>query len=302
MNWLPLLTCLIWASLLDQAPPQTARPIPPNDNAGVTVHTNVAYGPGLLLDVYLPPAKYHRPRAGVLEIHGGGWQGGDKDNPADTAVSQALARNGYVVFCIDYRLVKRPTNGYPAKNSYPAALDDCQRAVRWVRCHAEEYGVDPKRIGAAGGSAGGHLAAMLGTRDTRDNSDPALAAYSSRVQAVVDFFGPADLTQPFPTKPFNVQAIVDSFVGTTNIERQREASPIFGIDAQTPPFLILQGAADLLVPPEQSRELNAALKKAGRDSTYIEFPGEWHGFQKPENKALANQKILEFLRRTLGDK
>jgi acetyl esterase/lipase len=237
-----------------------------------------AHGQKLKLDIYFPaghdPATSPR-RPGIVAVHGGGWRGGDKKDMG--LVALPLVLDGYVVFSVSYRLFG---GGERARNIYPAQLDDCQRAVRWVRAHAVEYGVDPNHLGAIGASAGGHLVALLGTCDTRDNSDAALAKYSSRVQAVVDIFGPTDLTRDFSHLRFGlgtVQKLVDDFLGPGGKPNARDASPLFHIDQTTVPFLIIHGDKDPIVPVEQSRDFHAALQKAGRDSTYVELQNEGHG-------------------------
>jgi lysophospholipase L1-like esterase/dienelactone hydrolase len=173
-------------------------------------------------------------------------------------------------------------------------IDDCRRAVRWVREHAAEYGVDATKLGAAGDSAGGHLVSMLGTTDVESKT-------SSRVQAVVDVFGPADLTGDYSDKQIgelNVQDLVDSFVATP--EAKREASPLFHIDDKTAAFLIFHGDQDPLVGVEQSRNFHAALKKAGRSSEYVEFPGAGHGFAGKEWETLVAKTIAFFDRELKG--
>ena len=155
----------------------------------VDVERDVVYGvvagEPLLLDVYrsLPRGE---PRPAVVLIHGGGMWTGSRAHMEHPA--QQLARAGYVAFSVDYRLV----DAAAGRHRWPAQLDDVQRAVRWVRAHAADYGVDPMRVGAYGWSAGGQLAALLGTRDTRDATAP-LASYPSRVACVVDLAGDVDL-------------------------------------------------------------------------------------------------------------
>jgi acetyl esterase/lipase len=156
-----------------------------------------AGGEKLLLDIYGADANVKRPA--LLFIHGGAWKEGSRKDLAGAAIT--FSRQGYVCFSLGYRLIKGETNRYPAQ------IDDVQRAVRWVRAHSTEYGVLPDKIGALGMSAGGHLVALLGTMDTRDNSDPALAAYSSRVQCVVDLYGPTDFTSAL--LPANRDAMTD---------------------------------------------------------------------------------------------
>ena len=302
-TWRVALGALFVTLTLARVAAQT--PAPP---VGVTTQSAIVYGQAagrpLLLDAYLPGTNYARPRPGVLVVHGGGWEGGGRHEGYYQKLATDLAEAGFAAFSVDYRLVRRPADGVGAQNSFPAPWDDCQRAVRWVARHAAEFGVEPRRLGAVGVSAGAHLVALLGTRDTRDNADAELAAFPSRVRAVVDIFGPADLTQAFPAvnlSGITVQGMVDNLVGSTNAAARRAASPQFFIDDRTVPFLIFQGDRDPLVPVAQSRDFAAALRNAGREVAYIEFPGEGHGFGQPENVARVNREMIAFFRRTLGE-
>jgi dipeptidyl aminopeptidase/acylaminoacyl peptidase len=171
-----------------------------------------------------------------------------------------------------------------------------------VRANAARFGVKASRIGAIGASAGGHLVSLLGTRPTRDNSDPLLADYSSRVQAVVTVFGPADLTRDFSQLKFDkgsVQDLVDNFAGSGPLSRAREASPIFHINNRTAPILIFHGDKDDIVPVEQARDFHAALKAAGCESRYVEFAGEGHNFSKPDSVARFHRETSAFFKRHL---
>ncbi len=230
----------------------------------------------LQVDIYGADAIVKKPA--ILLLHGGGWVSGSRAECADAA--NLLAPQGYVCFAVTYRLVKGD------KNRYPAQIDDVQRAVRWIRANADKYGVNPDKIGALGGSAGGHLAALLGTADTRDNSDTALADYSSRVQCVVDLFGPTDFvpmidgTEPGTTE----QAVLtQGFLGPLpeNAKNYRDASPITHVDAKSSPFLIFHGGKDKLVPLEQSQKLDEALRKVGVESKLVIFPNAGHGYSSP---------------------
>lgn len=266
----------------------------------------VAYGQAagetLLLDAFIPPDKFPRPVPAVVLVHGGGWRSGGRDTSIVGPLALALAQEGIAAFSIDYRLVKSGADGQTLQNQFPAAWDDCQRAVRWVRRNAERFGIDPERIGATGHSAGGHLSSLLGTTDTRDNSDAQLAPFSSRVKAVVSLYGPQDLARSVSTVAGDgtpVQQIVDSFVGRDD-SRRREASPRHHIDDRTAAFLIFHGTEDRTVPIEQSRDFYAALKAAHRDAEFIELTGEDHSIRQPENQALFRKKTLEFFLRKLG--
>ncbi|MFA0784831.1 alpha/beta hydrolase fold domain-containing protein, partial [Fervidibacter sacchari] len=169
------------------------------------IRERLTYGPNERneLDLFLPKDDGKGLRPAVIVIHGGAWRGGDKKDMR--ILAEPLAQRGYVVAAINYRLAP--------KWSYPAQLDDCQRAVRWLRKNAKEFRVDPKRFGAAGASAGGHLALLLGTREVRDDSDPELKGISSKVQCVLSICGPTDLTD----KRY-AQALRDSELGKILIE------------------------------------------------------------------------------------
>lgn len=246
------------------------------------VEENVSYGTvqgdSLLLDVIRVPAAGVRPA--IVFIHGGGWRGGDKKD--FRTLAQGFAQRGYVCFVLNYRLV----NG--TDHRFPAQLDDVQRAVRWIRANAVRYGVDPNRVGALGASAGGHLVALLGTVETRENEPPELRQYSSRVQCVVDMFGPTDLTSSFPsTHEVNVPELIHQLMNGTPEQKPHLyhfASPLFDVDKATVPFLIFQGALDPLVPADQSRRFVDALRKNGTAVTYVEFPDEGHGVEKRANR------------------
>jgi acetyl esterase/lipase len=238
----------------------------------VDVERGVVYGvvagEPLLLDVYrsLSPGE---PRPAVVLIHGGGMWTGSRAHMEHPA--QQLARAGYVAFSFDYRLVDAATGSH----RWPAQLDDVQRAVRWVRAHAADYGIDPMRVGAYGWSAGGQLAALLGTRDTRDATAP-LASYPSRVACVVDLAGDVDLAAY--TQPPALHEVVALLGGTPHEvpERYRDASPLSWIDGRTAPFLVVHGAQDDVVPIDQSWRLVAALRAAGVEVQYVELDDAGH--------------------------
>lgn len=267
----------------------------------ITTEANVEYGringKPLLLDVLRPSAKSERPRPAIVLVHGGGWVAGDKRDMQGMA--EAAAKEGFVAFNINYRLV------FGGENTWPVPLDDTQRAVRWVRANAERYGIDPERLGAMGASAGGHLVTYLGTTETRDNADAALAKYSSRVQCVVDIFGPTDLNEDFTKKVKSglmVNDLVRQLLGGTPAEKPdavRDASPLWRVDAKSAPFLIFHGRQDALVPPDHSERLLAALQKAGVEANLVMFEDEGHGFGKKESQERFATETLAFFQRYL---
>ena len=267
---------------------------------GRSIHVlaNLPYGtdPAQKLDVYLPTG-FAGPRPGVELIHGGGWQGGDKSFYAP--LGRALAARGFVAFSVNYRLT-------PAAH-YPAQADDVQSAARWMRAHAAEYRLDPARLGALGDSAGGHLALILGTRDTRSGADPAQAAQSSRAQCVVDFYGPSDLTTAVATVPQTgaqkyVAQVLHDLLGGTPQEAPalaRAASPLFSVDAKSAPTLIITGTDDPLVAPSQSERMADALRAAGVETTLAVMYKQGHAFLNPGDPQTYGAMAVEWLTRHL---
>ena len=245
------------------------------------------------LDIYLPAsAQAGAPRPLIVWIHGGAWRIGTKDDcPAARLVSL-----GYAAASIEYR--------FSQDAPFPAQIEDCKAAIRWLRAHSREYGIDPSRIGVWGASAGGHLVALLGVTghvsdfDTGPNLDQ-----SSAVQCVIDFFGPTDfLHYGDPPDTFSSlgNAVAQLLGGpfSTHQALARSASPIYFVTRDAAPFLILQGDHDPLVPMEQSVALNAALQKAGVPGTLHIVKGGGHGgpgFSTPEVRKL----IVDFLARYL---
>jgi acetyl esterase/lipase len=190
------------------------------------------------------------------------------------------------------------------ESSFPAQINDCKGAVRWLRANAARYGLDPNRFAAWGASAGGHLVALLGTSGGVAELEGPVNGLkeSSRVQAVVDWFGPTDLPQMgnFPSDiQHNAPDSPESkLIGGPILENQdkaRKASPITYVSKDSPPFLIMHGDRDRVVPFNQGEELYAALKKAGVDATFIPVKGAGHGFGGPE----VTTSVRGFLKRTL---
>jgi acetyl esterase/lipase len=270
--------CFARAQVIHAGPPPTTAPQSDSpQNAPVSIQQDVPYGTvnghPLLLDIYAPGEHSSTWRPAVVLIHGGTWMGGEKGTMRGMA--SFLARSGFVAFAVDYRLF----NG--KENLWPAQLDDVQRAVRWIRANAAQYGVNPDNIGAFGHSAGAQLAALLGMEAARDNSDPLLAKYSSRVQAVVDVSGPSDFT----TDPdADRDAFLASFFGgnlAQHGEIWRDASPAFHVAKNDAPFLIFHGTLDNEVPIAQSQELADKLKQAGVSVKFVKVK-DAHTFESPE--------------------
>ena len=216
------------------------------------------------LDLYLPP-QTNKPLPLIIWIHGGAWRAGFKN---DCPARRFVAR-GYAVASVAYRLSQQAI--------FPAQIEDCKTAVRWLRAHAREYHLDPERFGAWGASAGGHLVALLGTTGgVKEFDQGANLNVSSQVQAVVDFCGPTDILrlaeQSGPNSQVNHNATnspESQLIGgpvQENKDKANRASPITYVSKGAPPMLIVHGDADTFVPYQQSEELYQALKKAGVDA------------------------------------
>lgn len=253
------------------------------DLSDATVINNLVYrnvdGTGLLLDLYLPKnATGNSPM--ILCLHGGGWNHGNKKH----CPAVMMVKDGYAVASIQYRLTQEAP--------FPAQIEDCKAAVRWLRANAEKYHFNAKRIGVWGHSSGGHLAALLGTsggvaalEGTGKNAN-----FSSRVQAVCEISGPADLVRMYqdistPTENTKSQkeALEALFGGPLDAKKAVAvaASPINYISKDDPPFLIIHGEEDETVPVSQSRLFAAALKKAGVSVILDVAVGRGHGAGGP---------------------
>ena len=257
-----------------------------------------AGGKALLLDLYLPE-KTEASLPLVIWIHGGGWAAGSKAG----GPGPRLAGRGYAVASIDYRL--------SGEAVFPAQIEDCKAAVRWLRANAAKYNLDSRRFAAWGSSAGGHLVALLGTSGGVKDLEGSLgnAGESSRVQAVIDFFGPTDLLQMDAQAARNPDVVSkikhddpkspeSRLLGGALQENRAEAAranPIAYITRDDPPFLIMHGDRDPLVPLDQSRILYEALRAGGVEATFHIVKGGGHGFGGPE----IDRMVGDFLQRHL---
>jgi acetyl esterase/lipase len=225
-------------------------------------------------------------RAAIVVVHGGSWSRGDKADIAWRAVCQWFASAGYVAFSIDYRLA-------PA-NPFPAAIDDVESAVRWLRADDQvtRFHIDPDRIGAFGGSAGGNLVALLGTRGTGN-----LTA-GSRVAAVAELSGPIDLTGLAATDDF--VPIQLAYLGCTSEDAcpaAIEASPFYSIDESDPPFFVAHSTAEK-IPLAQAELFVAGLRAAGVTVDYVTVEGTLHSIAMLDADLKA--RIIDFFDGTIG--
>ncbi|HZO90261.1 MAG TPA: alpha/beta hydrolase [Chthonomonadaceae bacterium] len=247
------------------------------------------YGTALTMDVFTP--KQHAKGVGVIFVVSGGWfSAHEAINPA---FLQELLKRGYTVFAV--------VHGSQPKYTIPEILGDMHRAVRFIRYHAKEYGIDPDRIGITGASAGGHLSLMQGMAGNKGNpnaNDP-VERMSSRIQAVACFFPPTDFLnygQPgqdaigrgilkdfhaaFDFHEFDMGT--KSFVPITDENRIKELaraiSPLYHVTAEAPPTLIIHGDADTLVPIQQAQVIIAKLKEVNVPAELVVKHGAGHGW------------------------
>lgn len=259
-------------------------------DSAVIFERDIIYGKGGGIDLRLNLA---RPKSGegpfpaVLFLHGEGWRAGDRSD-MDSLV-QGMARLGYVGVTIQYRLVPQAR--------FPAQVEDCKTAIRWMRAHATQYRIDHRKVGVVGFSAGGYLAAMLGVTGTPNGIEGKAESdvQSSAVDAVVSFFGPTDFTTRDWPADLEREIIVP-FLGGRLVDRPdvyQRASPINLVTKEAPPFLFFHGADDELVPIDQSIRLAAALQRVGVPARVVTFAHERHGFTDAANQ-VAMKQMLDF--------
>ncbi|MDP9266402.1 MAG: alpha/beta hydrolase [Chloroflexota bacterium] len=234
-------------------------------------------GTTLRLDRY-SPQDGGTGRPALVVVHGGAWRGGAKGSASGlpTAADHYFATRGYVVYDIDYRLA-------PAFR-HPAALQDVECALGWVRQHASEDGVDPERVALLGRSAGGHLALLAAYRAARDPV-PAGCERPAAVRAVVSLYGPTDLRRGYvdPLRPdlIDSRGVLRDFLGGAPDafpDRYADATPASWIAGSIPATLLVHGGADQLVRVDDSRDLAARLRASGHRVGLLELPWSGHGF------------------------
>ena len=263
---------------------------------GVRVERDIAYVRGghtrQKLDLYLPKAAGPLPL--IINIHGGAFRMGSK---ADGVPVEFLGL-GYAVASIGYRL--------SGDAIWPAQIEDCKAAVRWLRANAVKYGLDPDRFAAWGASAGGHLATMVGTAGgVKEFEVGENLGVSSRVQAVVDWYGPTDFLQMDLAhhRPDSPEARLLGCPIDACADQVQAASPISYIDPGDPPFFIQHGTADGTVPHGQSQLLHDALRLRGVTSMFQPIDGAGHGggpFETPGNLAQIDGFLDTFLKGDRG--
>lgn len=271
-------------------------PLPEN----VKVVTDLPYAgtrdPRQQVDVYVPRQRsVDGPLPVIAYIHGGAWRMGSRVM-ARRQVAPHVASGRYAAVSIGYRL--------SWQDPWPAQIHDVKAGIRWIRANAAEYGFDPTRICAMGSSAGGHLAAEVGTTNGAHAVEGTLGAHtdqSSDVQCAIDFFGPTDLTSFEHRQTEITRSALLTLLGGRPEEipgRAREASPLYQVDPEDPPFLIVHGTRDPLVPYAASVDLAEALREAGVPVVLQKVEGGGHGdFFGPE----IVRRVRVFLERTFYD-
>ena len=286
-----VVSLLVATTLVAQTPPTK-----------LTVERGVVFGTGgdipLKLDL-CRPAKGTKPYPVVVCIHGGAWETGDRSGHSGTIAN--LARAGYFAVSVDYRLAP--------KYRWPAQIEDVKCAIRFLRSKAKEWDLDPDRFATLGDSAGGHLALMAGLADGFEGKG-GHAEFSSKVQAVVNYYGPTDFIH-YPSSASgddilknslgkDGKGVIADLLGTSDpmAAVTKGASPITYVAKTSPPVLTMHGTADPLVPAEQAMALHTALEKAGAVHRLELFSGAGHGWGgKTAEKS--SQIRLEFLEKNL---
>lgn len=272
----------------------------------IVVEENVQYVNNIFLPLTLDIARPagEGPYPAIVFIHGGGWRQGSRRSYREKI--EEAAKRGYVAATISYRLLswegdeKAPTK---INGNFPAQVNDCKSAIRWLRANAKKYHVNPDKIGVTGGSAGGHLSLMVGLTDAKDlegkfeNLDQ-----SSKAQAVVNVFGPTEMVSSYEKSiaPY----IFALFMGgppERAADNYKAASPITYVTADDPPVLTIHGTNDALVPFDQATQLDEAMKKAGVSHTLLKLEGAGHGFFGDHAKQ-ADEAMWEFFDKHLKGK
>lgn len=284
------LAAFLFASIALAQPP---KPAPPAVPEGVLLDFDVEYsrvGERVAMDIFRPKAG--GPHPVVLAIHGGGFRAGSRAGYHRLCIE--LAQKGFVAATASYRLAPR--------HQFPAAVEDVKAAVRFLRANARKYDLDPERIGATGGSAGGHLALMVGLTGQStafDGTGPHLEQ-SSRVQAVVNFYGPTDFTKSYDAS-VDAKDVLPQWIGNDLVHSRKQhlvASPLYYVSPLAPPILTVHGTKDTYVAYEQGQWLDERMKAAGGVHELETIEGAGHGFKGPD-LARAEARLLAWFNQYL---
>jgi acetyl esterase/lipase len=257
----------------------------------VHIERDLDYGKGGQTDLKLDlamPKDGTGPFPAIVCVHGGGWKAGRRQDLAKTI--EGMAARGYVAVTVSYR--------FSPEAKFPAQIEDCKAAVRWLRANAAKYHVNPDRIGAVGFSAGGHLVCLLGTTDKNDGLEGqgGNPEQSSRVQAVVSFFGPTDFTTKTWNETIEKEFLLPFFGATIeeNPTIYKKASSISYVTKDDPPFLFFHGTEDKLVGIRHSQLLADKLKDVGVKANVVVMEGQGHGWQGEKLRQSIDQMFTFF--------
>lgn len=285
LQWIPLLAV---GGLLAGCAPRLP--------ATVQVQRDIEFarvnGQSLGLDIYTPKKSVGKLPV-VVWLHGGGWNMGDKN----FCPIGFMAEKNLAIVSVDYRLDNVAV--------FPAQLDDCKGAIRWLRANADKFNLDADHIGIFGASAGGHLGLLLATTAGNPKLEGNVGGnlnYSSKVQCVCAFYPPTELNRLVPDPKARVRSdglaakLIGGPIGA-NVDKALAASPLTYVDKNCPPVFLMHGGADELVPPEQSKIFYDALLQAGVEAHLEIIPGKGHGIIAPPPVA---EKIYQFYQRHLN--
>lgn len=284
------LAVFLFATLAFAQPPKPIPPVVPDD---VVLDFDVEYsrvGERVAMDIFRP--KGGGPHPAVLAIHGGGFRAGSRASYHRLCIK--LAQKGFVAATASYRLAPR--------HQFPAAVEDAKAAVRFLRANARKYDLNPDHIGTTGGSAGGHLALMLGLTGEMsafDGSGPNLDQ-SSKVQAVVNFYGPTDFTKSYDAS-VDAKDVLPQWIGNDLAHNRKQhlvASPLYYVTPLAPPILTVHGTKDTYVAYEQGRWLDERMKAAGAVHELETIEGAGHGF-KEADLARAEARLMAWFEKQL---
>jgi acetyl esterase/lipase len=302
---MPLRICTLFLAVWLAGRQRSVIATEPPTAEDIAVHHDVTYREGTSrhwkLDLAMKKDARGKPRPAIVVIHGGGWLEGDKSSFASREHGvpgniEDLASLGFVAVTINYRL--------SGEAPFPAALEDCKNAVRWLRAHAKDYNIDPGNIGAYGNSAGGHLAMLLGMvgKGAHLEGDGPYQDQSSLVQAVVSDSGPIDLVDQH--RHGALRQVCEQFMGGPPVGERaamyRKASPADQITPQTPPLLLIYGVEDAQVPVETADRFVLALGRGGlRDVSYYRLANVDHCPHSLVRVPFLRRVVEEFFVRTL---